>query len=85
MRRASIEEITHFTREQEAESLGVSVNYLRTLCQDLRGVLSPEEFDFQPNDGMISADAASKLIEYKNRARTLTRERILNDIKLRGL
>lgn len=85
MRSASIEEITHYTREQVASMLGISVNHLRLLCADLRSVLSPEEFDFQPNDGMISADAANKLIEYRNRARTRTRERILNDIKLRGL
>lgn len=85
MRSASIEEITHYTREQVASILGISVNHLRLLCADLRGVLSPEEFDFQPHDGMISADATSKLIEYRNRARTRTRERILNDIKLRGL
>ncbi len=85
MRSASIEEVTHYTREQVAELLGISVNYLRLLAKDLRDVLSPEEFDYQRNDGMISTNAANKIKEYRERAKTKTRDRVLQEIRVKGL
>jgi hypothetical protein len=87
MRSAGIEdeEVTHYSRQQVAERLGVSINRLRQLCSDLRRVLSSKEFDFQPRDGAISAEAVSKLVEYRTQAKIRTHERILDDIKLKGL
>lgn len=85
MRSANPEQITHYTREQVADSLGISVDYLRLLVGELRRVLSPEEFDFQPHDGQISASAADKIREYRIRATQTTRKRTLEKIKVEGL
>ena len=85
MRSANTEEIAFYTREQVAESLGISVDYLRLLVGELRKALNPEEFDFQPNDGMISSDAANKIRQYRILATQTTRKRTLEKIKIEGL
>lgn len=85
MRSAGTLEITHYTREQLADQLGITVGHLRALASQLRTVLDPSEFDFQPNDGMISANAADKIIRYRELSRTKTRDRALREIQIKGL
>lgn len=85
MRSAGTLEITHYTREQLADQLGITVGHLRQLAGQLRAVLDPSEFDFLPNDGMISADAAEKIIRYRELSKTKTRNRALQEIRLKGL
>ena len=82
---ANTGEIAFYTREQVAESLGISVDYLRFLAAELRSVLNPEEFDYRPYDGMISADAANKIRQYRMLATQTTRKSTLKKIKIEGL
>ena len=85
MRSAETTQICSYTRQELAEMLGISECTLRRLARDLRSVLSFEEFDFQPNDGKISVKAAQKIIEFRVRAKETTNQRVLEEIKVKGL
>lgn len=85
MRSASTAQITHYTRQEVAEILDVSDSHLRLLASDLREVLDESEFDYQPNDGMISADATAKLVQYRALYKAKTRDRAKQQIRLQGL
>ena len=85
MRSANTAQITHYTRNQLASLLRISDSHLRLLASDLREVLDESEFDFRPNDGLISADAAEKLIQYRALGKAKTRERAKQQIRLQGL
>lgn len=85
MRSANTETVAFYTREQVAEALNITVNYLRLLTKELREALDPMEFDFRPNDGMISNDAVNKIIQYRELATRKTRKSALEQIKTKGL
>jgi hypothetical protein len=84
MRRVNVEpSLSHYTRQQVADMLGVHISTLRRLARELREVAP--EFNFQPHDGLIPVDAVNQIIEYRNLSEATTTKRAKEHIRKKGI